>query len=129
MFKLFLIFLVAIGFGLSQPRSREVIVNALTPLGRPVYGFITNQQLKRLVADLEASENDTGVLPFGRNGDFQTWIRREYESERRRTDAWGNRFELVVGISNFTVVSPGSDGVFDTDDDLTASGIRGVTPP
>jgi hypothetical protein len=85
--------------------------------------------LKRLIVDLEASEDDTGVLPFGRNGDFQQWVRKEYESEVRRSDAWGNSFELEIGISNFTVVSAGPDGEFKTEDDLTASGVRGVTPP
>jgi len=126
MFKIILILLVALGFGLSQPRSREVILNAASPVINPIYRFITDRQLKKIVEDIEVYEDRRGILPYGRAGEFETWIEREYKDEKRRTDAWGTPFVLELGITTFTVVSAGPDGVFQTEDDLTVSGVRGV---
>ena len=127
MFKLILILLVALGFGLSQPRSRTVIVDAASPVIDPIYGFITNRQLKQIVEDIEDYEDRTGVLPYGRSGEFEAWLAREYKDEKRQVDAWGTPFELELGISDFTVTSAGPDEVLETEDDLAASGVRGVT--
>jgi hypothetical protein len=76
---------------------------------------------------IEDYEDRTGILPYGRAGEFVAWMEREYTDEKRRTDAWGTPFELAQGISNFTVTSAGPDRVFETEDDLAASGVRGVT--
>jgi hypothetical protein len=127
MFKLILILLVALGFGLSQPRSRAVILDVASPVIDPIYGFITNRQLKQVIEDLEDFEERTGNLPYGGSGEFESWLRREYRDVKRRSDAWGNPFELVLEISVFTVTSAGPDEVFETEDDLAASGVRGVT--
>lgn len=120
--KIFLVLIVALGAGLYFPQSREAILDAASPLATPAYRWMTNQELRTIVEDLErrvgASEFPT------RPGEFDAWLDSRYPQESSRMDAWGTRYQLEVTGFNFRVISAGPDREFGTDDDLVAEGVR-----
>ncbi len=122
--KVFLLLLVALGVGLYVEDSRAAILNFVSPVVQPALNWMTNQELKQIVADLEVHSTSRGELPLGR-GEFESWMQSRYRDDRYFTDAWGNPYRLQSQGNTFRVISAGTDGEFGTDDDLYVEGVRG----
>jgi hypothetical protein len=126
--RIFLIFILLLALGFTFPRSREVILDvsepATTAIMNPFRGWMTNQELGRIVQDLQEHERARGSLPM-RPEEFQAWMDSRYRQESLRVDAWGNRYRLEVRGNEIRVMSAGPDGEFGTDRDLVREGVRG----
>ncbi|MEX0856106.1 MAG: hypothetical protein WD056_00925 [Gemmatimonadota bacterium] len=121
--RVMILLLLALGVGLYFQQSRAVIFDTAQPLLRPAYVWMTNQELRQIVSDLETHQESRGGLPTDR-GEFDLWLDGRYPQETSRIDAWGNRYRLTVTTSLFRVSSAGPDGTFDTTDDLIREGQR-----
>lgn len=124
-FLLILVILLALGF--TFPQSREVILDVSEPARnlamQPFRSWVTNQELRQIVVDLERHEDMRGNLPI-RRGEFDAWLDSRYQQESSRVDAWGTRYGLQVVGDRILVISAGPDGQFGTDDDLVQEGLR-----
>lgn len=115
--RFLLVLLIALGLGLYFPRSREVIVEWVSPLADPAYRWMTRQELDQIATDLELHLERRGRAPF-RGDEFDVWLDDRYPQERSRVDAWGTRYRAQVTAAELRVVSAGPDTEFGTDDDL-----------
>lgn len=125
--KILLLLLVALGIGLWVEDSRVVILDFVSPATQPAYRWMTNQELKQIVGDLETHIVSRGGLP-GTGDDFQAWMRERYRDDKFHTDAWGTPYRLRLQARTFQVVSAGTDATFGTEDDLTVEGSRDGSP-
>jgi len=124
-FLLILLILLALGF--TFPQSREILTDVSQPVRdmamHPFRAWVTNQELRQIVVDLERHEDTRGNLPM-RRGEFDAWLESRYQQESSRVDSWGTRYGLEVVGDGFRVISAGPDGEFGTDDDLVQEGRR-----
>jgi len=115
--RLLLLLLVVLGIGLFRPDSRAVILDYASPLANPALRWMTNQELRQIVDDLEVVQGSGQQLP-ARAEEFDAWLNRRYPQESSRMDAWGTRYRLTLSATHFRVISAGPDGVFGTEDDI-----------
>ncbi len=115
--RLFLLLLVVLGVALYLPDSRATLAEYARPLANPAYRWMTHQELRQIVDDLEVVQGSGQPLPFRRE-DFDAWLDRRYPQPASRVDAWGTRYRMDFTPTHFRVISAGPDGVFGTDDDL-----------
>ncbi len=128
--KFLLLVLVGLAVAFSVESSRAVLLERMGPLANPGYRWITNQELGRIVEDLETHQQSRGELPIGNRGEFDAWLASRYPQERSRQDAWGTRYRAELsGRDGFRVISAGPDGEFGTDDDLWREGARTAPGP
>jgi len=115
--RVFLFFVVLLGIGLYRPDSRAVILEYTSPLANPALRWMTNQELRQIVDDLDVVQGSGQAFP-SRPEEFDAWLNRRYPQEGSRMDAWGTRYRLNVSATHFRVISAGPDGVFGTEDDV-----------
>jgi hypothetical protein len=126
--RLLLLLLVGLGVALYVDRSRAWLVERAGPLATPWHRWMTNQELDRIVEDLELHQATRGGLPIGGRGEFERWMADRYPQPRSRMDAWGTPYRAeLAGQGRFRVVSAGPDGEFGTPDDLWREGARTAT--
>lgn len=112
--------LIGLGAALYFPSSREVIVDTAQPVIDPVLRWSTRGEMRQISRDLEALSEIPRRFPLDQEA-FREWMEREYEGDAR-TDPWGAAYELRLSSSTFTIVSPGPDRQFNTNDDVVAEG-------
>jgi len=123
--RLLLLLSVALGLALFYAPSRGFIVETLDPLAHPVRRWMTEQELARVVKDLEAVQGSQREFPIGRRGDFEVWVAQRYPQQSSRQDEWGTPYRAdFVDVDRFRVTSAGPDRVFGTEDDLWREGTR-----
>jgi len=115
--RILLLLLVVLGIGLYRPDSRAVILDHASPLTNPALRWMTNQELRQIVDDLDVVQGSGQTFP-SRPEQFDAWMDRRYPQEGSRMDAWGNRYRLNVTATHFRVISAGPDGIFGTEDDV-----------
>ncbi len=121
--KVLVVLLIALGAALYFPESREVVVETTQPVLNPWHRWMTQQEMERIVDDLETVDASQGRLPSG-TGEFDAWMDDRYPSESSRMDGWGTRYRLEVVGSTFRVISAGPDQEFGTDGDIVREGTR-----
>lgn len=121
--RLLIVLAVALGIGLYLPDSRALIGEWTSPLMEPGRRWITGQELEQIATDFGIYLGGKGLEPL-RRGEFDQWLDSRYPQTRSRVDGWGSRYTGRVTRSGFEIVSPGPDGILETDDDLSATGTR-----
>jgi hypothetical protein len=121
--RFFLLLILAFVVALYFEDSRRAMLDFASPAAQPALRWMTNQELKQIVDDLETHRATRGSLPLAR-GEFDRWLRDRYRDDRYWQDAWGTPYQLRAQGNRFQVISAGSDREFGTDDDLIAEGTR-----
>jgi hypothetical protein len=125
--RFFLVLIILLALGFTFPQSREVILDVSEParevMINPFRKWVTNQELRQIVTDLERWEDTRGSIPM-RPEEFDRWLNDRYRQESSRMDSWGTRYGLQVLGDQIIVISAGPDGEFGTEDDLTQEGLR-----
>lgn len=125
--RVILVLLAALVAAFFYEPSRTVILETAGPLANPAFRWMSNQEMKQIVADLELLDQTRGDLPY-RSGEFDAWLDSRYPQPRSREDAWGTRYRLEVVGRTFRVIAAGPDGEFGTEDDLVLEGDRAPGP-
>lgn len=118
--KIVFFVLVALGAALYFPSSREVVLDTAQPVIDPVLRWSTRGEMRQIVRDLEALSEIPRRFPLDEE-EFRDWMEREYEGDAT-TDPWGATYQLRLSSNDFSIVSPGPDGSFGTDDDVVSEG-------
>lgn len=121
--KVLLVLLVVVAVALYIPESRAVVLDGLSPVVDPFHEWRTQQEMSRMINDLEAERDVRAGFPAGDEA-FMRWIGRRYSHENAEMDAWGSIYRLEVARDSFHVVSAGRDGEFGTDRDLRMGGVN-----
>jgi hypothetical protein len=111
-----LFLLVALGAGLSFPRSRAAILDFAKPGLDPIRGQITDHELRKLARKVLEYEVTFRRVP-GSQREFVDFMNQRILERNERTDSWGNYYALRVKADSFFVESAGPDGKRGTDDD------------
>lgn len=118
MFRLILTFLVAFAAALYFPQSRAVLIDVAGPLLNPMFSMATSSEMDKIAREIQTYERTTGRMPEPRT--FQRWLEDRYAGDAME-DSWGGSYSLEIRQNQFDLVSPGPDGLLNTDDDLVES--------
>lgn len=118
--KIVFFVLVALGAALYFPTSRAVVLDTAQPVIDPVLRWSTRGEMRQIVRDLEALSEIPRRFPLDQE-EFHDWMEREYEGDAT-TDPWGATYDLRLSSGTFSIVSPGPDGAFNTEDDVVSEG-------
>lgn len=113
--------LIVLGAALYFPQSRAVITDFVEPVLTPILRSSTQDEMERIVGDLE-TELQTGFNLPSRGQGFQDWLRKNYQGSSSREDSWGGEYILQVRRRTFRVVSAGPDREMGTLDDIVVTG-------
>ena len=116
--KLILLLLLALGVGLAVPSTRARITE---PVIDRINLEITPRRLEMIATRLEEERGLGRPIPDA--DALETWLLRNTTLSAQ--DPWGNRYYILERSDGFIVGSNGPDGRRDTDDDMTASRLRG----
>lgn len=115
MFKIILTFLVALAAALYFPKSRAVLIDVAGPVLNPMFSMATSAEMEKIAREVQTYERTTGRMPEPRN--FQRWLEDRYAGDAMQ-DSWGGDYTLEIRRNQFDIVSPGPDGLLNTDDDI-----------